>query len=150
VTPLLFADGLSVTANSSFSRLLYQTSDGQTLKSYLHDIKSGLDISLPQINPLPTQCAWSRISGAVVYCAAPTQPVAGNYYDSWLQGLNSSPEAIFKINTDIDARSTVANPGSSDGGEQSDIAQIAVSPDDTYLVYIRRGDRSLWGVRLGN
>ena len=41
VIPLVYAQGLTATANLSFSSLLYQTSDGTTLSSYLHDEKSG-------------------------------------------------------------------------------------------------------------
>ena len=146
--PLLYAQGLTATANSSFSRIVYQTSDGTARSSYLRDTKSGLNAPLPAINPSPEQCIWSRLTPNIVFCAVPIQSVPVNYLDLWHQGFNSSAENIFRINTDINGQNVVASPGGADGGEQADIAEMTISQDDKYLIYIRKGDRSLWAVRL--
>src|SRR3989338_705995 len=141
--PLLYAQGLTATANSSFSRIVYQTSDGTARSSYLRDTKSGLNAPLPAINPSPEQCIWSRLTPNIVFCAVPIQSVPVNYLDLWHQGFNSSAENIFRINTDINGQNVVASPGGADGGEQADIAEMTISQDDKYLIYIRKGDRSL-------
>jgi len=150
VAPLLYAQGLTATANIAFSRLIYQTSDGTSLRSYIRDTKSGLSAPTPAINPSPEQCVWSKFAGNVVFCAVPIQAAPANYLDLWHQGVTSAAENIFAINTDINGQYVAAAPGGEDGGEESSIAEMALSPDDRYLLFIRKGDRSLWAVRLSN
>ncbi|MGC9602424.1 MAG: hypothetical protein ABSE76_01635 [Minisyncoccia bacterium] len=147
VTPLVYAEGLTATANSAFSMLLYQISDGTTKTSYLHDVKSGLNALLP-INPSPEQCIWDNITNTVMYCAAPIQSVPANYLDLWHQGLASSADNIFRIYTNLAAENVVASPGGTDGGVASDILEMALSPDEHYLSFTTKGTRELWGVRL--
>ncbi len=147
-TPLVYAQGITATANPLFSTLLYQISDGTTLASYLYDVKSGNNAALP-ISPSPEQCIWSKNTSTILYCAAPTQSVPANYLDLWHQGLGSSADDIFKLNTVLAAENVAAAPGSNDGGVASDILEMALSPDEHYLSFTTKGTRELWGVRLG-
>ena len=103
---------------------------------------------LPAINPSPEKCIWSRLTTGIAFCAAPMQSVQANYLDLWHQGLINPADNIFRINTDINGQNVAASPGGADGGEQADIAEMSISADDKYLIYIRKGDRSLWAVRL--
>lgn len=146
---LVSAGGLTVTANPTFSTLLYQVSNGASLTSYLHDVKSGNNALLP-VNPSPEQCLWSALNPSVVFCAAPKDTVPANYFDRWHQGLAASANAIFKIYTAVASQSAVAVPGSTDGGVPSDILEMALSPDEHYLSYTTKGGRTLWGVLLNN
>jgi hypothetical protein len=83
-----------------------------------------------------------------MYCAAPLQYVDPSYLDAWHQGAASAADALFIYNIATGKSQIIAAPGSSEGGVESDIAELAVSPNDQYLSFIKRGDRSLWGVRL--
>jgi hypothetical protein len=85
-----------------------------------------------------------------MYCAAPLQYVPPAYLDLWHQGAASVADALFSFDVSTGKSEILAAPGGAEGGVESDIAELAVSPDDHYLLFVTRGDRSLWGVRLSN
>ncbi len=150
VTPLLYAPGLTATADTSFAHVLYQTvQPGATTRStYSHDVKAGADRAL-SFDPSPEQCVQSPLAASVMYCAAPLSYVPANYLDLWHQGTASVAESVFSFNLASGTSTLLASPGSaSDGGVATDMLSIAVSPDAHYLLFVSKFDRSLWGVRL--
>ena len=151
ILPLLYADSLSSTANVTFAKVVYQSTKtgAATRNTYVHDTTSGLDHVLP-FNPLPEKCVWSMTSTSTMYCAAPLDATPANYIDLWHQGLTTITDRIFAFDVDHGLTSMVADPGGTQGGAKADIAQVAVSPDGKYILYITRGDRTLWGVHIGS
>ena len=147
VVALLYASGLTATADKTFNTVVYQTSDGSGATSYAHNIKTGKDSSLA-FNPIPEKCTWSGGASDTLYCAAPLDAVPSNYLDLWHQGAASIADAILLYNFSTGGSSIVATPGTVDGGEDSDVSELAVSPDEHYLLFIKKSDRSLWAVRL--
>ena len=149
ITPLIYANGLTATADASFNSVLYRAETGDAPSSYLHNVKQGADIPL-SFSPIPEKCAWGNTATTTLYCGSPITYVDSTYLDQWHKGLASAADAIISFVPAQNARSSaVAVPGSTDGGVQSDILEMTVSPDDKYLMFIKKGDRSLWGVRLG-
>jgi len=146
VVPLVYASGLTAIADSTFARIVYQKITSEAA-SFVHDVKTNKDRPL-SFNPIPEKCILSKVQASVMYCAAPLSYVAPDYLDQWHQGIASAPDAIFSFDLNTGRSSILAAPGGGDGGVSSDIAEFAVSPDDRYLVFIKKGDRSLWGVRL--
>ena len=149
VSSLLFAPGLTAIADSGFLHIVYQTlPPGSNLRfSFLHNTKTGGESPL-SFDPLPEQCVWSGDNNALMYCAVPLQYVPQNYLDLWHQGLSNTPENIISFNVSTGASAIVAVPGSKDGGAAAEISSIALSQSGNYLLYITKGDRSLWAVRL--
>jgi hypothetical protein len=149
ITPLVYAQGLTATANRSFSDVLYQTTSAEapTRSTYAHNIKSGIDRPL-SFDPFPEKCLWSALATSTAICASPLQYVAPNFLDLWHQGAASSPDGILSFDLTSGTSDIIAIPGGSDGGVSSDIAQMALSPDEHYLLFVTKGDRSVWGVRL--
>lgn len=147
-SPLLYAQGLTLTADRNFSRVVYQTV-GTTRGTYSQNLKTGLATPL-SFDPMPELCRWSLATSTTVYCAAPLSYVAPNYLDLWHLGAASAASSILSFDLAKGLSTIIATPGSTDGGQQSDIAELSVSPDDGYLLFIRNNDRSLWGVRLKN
>lgn len=148
MTPLVHAQSLSATANQLFSKILYQSAQNGTVRTtYAHDVASGKDLQLP-FNPFPEKCVWSPLSTTMVYCAAPLTATPANYLDLWHQGLYNAADSIFQFDITNGITSLTATPGSSQGGVQSNIAALHISPDGKYLLFITKGDRALWGVRL--
>ncbi|HVY73086.1 MAG TPA: hypothetical protein VG984_03510 [Candidatus Paceibacterota bacterium] len=143
LVPMLYADGLSAIANSTFSKILYQTTANSEIKTYAHDTATGKDTSLVN-NPILEKCAWSTVTNVVLYCAV-SLDVTQNP-DLWHQGLLSSQDSIVQYDSNGGGGSVVTLPGN--GGMSGAIEQIGVSPDGAYLWFITRGDQSLWGVRL--
>lgn len=150
IVPLIYGNGLTAIADRAFNAVVYQTaSAGAASRStYLHDLKKGTDVSL-SFDPIPEKCTWSNTTTTTLYCAVSVQFVGASYLDLWHRGLASAADSLvsYVLLNNSDAE-VVATPGSSDGGEASDILELAVSPDDKYLLFIKKGDRSLWGVRL--
>jgi hypothetical protein len=144
---ILFAAGLSATANRAFDRVLYQTSGGSVAHaSYSHNIKTGFDVRL-SLHPIPEQCIWSKVASSTAYCAVSAVAVPDNYLDLWHAGLGAAAEQL--VAYDQNSNTTIlATPGSGDGGNSADIAELSASVNERYLSYITRGERELWGVRL--
>ncbi len=144
--PLLYAQGLTSTANRSLSHIIYQTIS-DTRSTYSQNLKTGLSTPL-SFDPIPEMCKWSNATSTTLYCATPLAYVALNYLDLRHLGAASAPNSLLSFDLSKGRSNIVASPGGADGGEQSDIVELGVSPDDRYLLFIRSGDRSLWGVRL--
>lgn len=144
--PLIYASGLTAIADRSFGHVIYQTADTER-STYVRDTKTGLAKPL-SFDPLPEQCVFSNATSTLMYCATPLTYVPANYTDLRHVGAIGTPLNIVSFNIATGKSSIVASPGSADGGEQADIAEMSLSPDDKYLIYIRKGDRSLWAVRL--
>lgn len=145
--PLVYTSGISATANASFSKIIYQTdASGQRL-TYVHDTNTGKDAGLP-FQPMPEKCVWGTLHPLLLLCAAPIASVSADFIDLWHQGVSAAADAVFEFNVATTQSLAVASPGSADGGERSDIVSLAVSQDERYLLYVTKGDRSLWGVRL--
>lgn len=146
VVPLVYAPGITAIADKNFNYVIYQTRAADS-SSYVHDTKTGKDKAL-SFNPIPEKCAWSNIKATLLYCASPLGYVAPSYLDLWHQGAASAADTLFSFDVATGQSTILATPGSGDGGIASDIDELAVSPDDRYLLFIKKGDRSLWGVRL--
>ncbi len=147
-TALLSGQGLTATANRIFSFMVYQTNDSSRI-TYFQNLKTGASQSL-SYSPMPELCRWSLVSSTTLHCATPTSYVEPSYLDLWHLGVASVASSLVSYDLSVGRSTILATPGSSDGGEQADIAEIAVSQSDNYLLFIRKSDRSLWGVRLKN
>lgn len=145
--PLMFAQGLTAIADRAFSRIVYQT-EGAGRSTYYRTVKTGLSSPL-SFDPSPESCIWSMATSTTMYCAVPLSYVETNYLDLVHQGIAGKPSSVVSYDL-INARSSiVAVPGgAADGGEQADIAEMAITKSEKYLIYIRKSDRSLWAVRL--
>lgn len=149
VTPLLYAPGLTATADASFEHVLYQTiPPGGSPRTYSHSISGGGDVAL-SFSPLPEKCVPAPQNAQLVVCAAPLTYVPANYLDLWHQGALSAADSLIAYDLATGASNILATPGSTeDGGVGTDMLQLAISPDGRYALFISKYDRSLWGVRL--
>lgn len=146
VVPLVYAPGITAIADTPFTHVIYQTRSGG-IASYTHDVQSGKDKGL-SFNPIPEKCVWSNIKSTLLYCAAPLSYVEPSYLDLWHQGAASQADTFFSFDITTGQTSILATPGGSDGGVATDVIELAVSPDNHYLLFLKKGDRSLWALRL--
>ncbi|HVV15191.1 MAG TPA: hypothetical protein VHD55_02215 [Candidatus Paceibacterota bacterium] len=147
VVPLLYAPGLTVNADRLFVHVVYQNTTVSGASSFVHDMGTGNDTAI-SFDPIPEKCIWSNIATTTMYCAVPLAYASTNYLDLWHQGAASMEDSILSFNVESGTSNVVTVPGGEEGGVATDIAEMAVSQDDRYLVFIKKGDRSLWGVRL--
>ena len=143
----IYSSETSVIADRTFSRVIYQIADTNR-STYVRDTKTGLSKPL-SFDPLPEQCIFGNATSTLMYCATPLAYVPADYIDLRHIGTANTALSIISFNTTSGRSTVIATPGT-DGGERADIAEMALSPDDKYLIYIRKGDRSLWGVRLSD
>lgn len=141
IFPLLYAPGLTLTADPTFSYVIYRTSNGDT---QVRQLASGRNTVLSQ-NPYPEKCIWG--SATILYCAVPDEFDSAAYLDLWHAGAFSMSDALFAYDLSTGAGSLVTVPGA-EGGEPSAIDTMTVSADGKYLLFVNRGTRALWGVRL--
>lgn len=151
VTPLLYDDGITATADATFSTVVYQTTpQGSSLRtSYAYDVKRGSETNL-LFDPSPEKCIWSSATSTTLYCATPLSYVSRNYLDLWHIGVTPAADSIYAYNlTNKQKNTIVAFPGSAvDGGVQTGIISMSLGSGEKYLLYISRSDESLWAVRL--
>lgn len=147
VIPLLHTSGLTITANPSYEYLVYQTNDSVGAATYVRTVKSGQQARL-SFNPAPERCIWGQAATSTLYCAGPVTHVTSTYLDFLHTGAVTEAEAVFFVALPSKASSIIALPGGEEGGVPSTIDSMALSPDEKYLLFVRRGDHSLWGVRL--
>jgi len=147
IIPLIYASGITAIADRGFTHIVYQTTQNGPASSYARDTKKGTESSL-SFNPIPEKCIWSMLATSTMYCAGPLEAVPNNYLDLWHAGTASVADNIFSYDLTTGKTTIVAVPGGTDGGAQADIAELALSPDEKYLLFVTKGDRSVWGVRL--
>lgn len=147
--PLVYAPGLSAIATRDFSRVVYQTTPPETTdrSTYSHNVVTGINAPL-SFDPFPERCVWSAVATTTMYCAEPLAYLPQNYLDLWHQGTIGGGDSVVGFNVATGASLVITTPGGVDGGVASDIAQMAVSLDNHYLLFVTRGDHSLWVVRL--
>lgn len=151
VTPTLSGQGLTATADPSFSTIIYQVVSpvSQVSGTYIHNVKTSSELPLP-FNPFPEQCIFGTSTSTGMYCAGSVQYIAPGFLDLWHQGVAGVANAIYSFDLQNDIGIEVASPGGSDGGVASDILEMSLSPNEKYLSFTTKGSRTLWGVRLGN
>lgn len=147
VSPLLYAPGLTATADRGFAQVVYQSATSDNRLTYAHNAKTNLDRPL-SLDPMPEKCVWSRLKESTMFCAVPLSYTAPSYLDLWRQGAASVADSIVAYDLLTGRTTIVATPGSANGGVPSDIMQMALSADEKYLLFVSKGNRSLWGVRL--
>lgn len=148
VSPLLYAEGLTATADRTFESVVYQTTlAGGERSSYVYNVKSGGNAGL-SFDPYPEKCLWALTATSTLYCAVPLSYVPPSYLDAWRQGTASAADGILSFNVASGRSAVIATPGGSEGGVASDILELGVSPDEKYLFYVTKNSRALWGVRL--
>jgi hypothetical protein len=133
--------GLTAQVSPSGKFVLYADS---SLAMKLYDISNKTSKDLG-VKTEPEKCVWSQ-DNINVYCAVPQSLPAGNYPDSWYQGLVSFNDSIWKINTETDSFSLLLNPSSA--GENMDGINLELSQKENHLFLINKKDSTLWGLGL--
>lgn len=149
VTPLVYALGLTASADRTFSKIIYQSTQAGTdvRSTYVHDVKTSTDRAL-SFDPYPEKCIWSALATSTVYCASPITYTTPGYLDAWYQGAAAVADSLLVFHVATGQSSIIASPGGADGGVPSNVLEMALSPDEHYLLFIQKGDRSVWGIRL--
>lgn len=99
------------------------------------------------VRTLADKCAWGNFYTKIVYCAAPSQPVAGTYPDDWYMGNLSTIDKIWQINAatgEIHLVTSIVDQSD----RVIDAFNLGLDPKDDYLFFMNKNDLSLWSYDL--
>lgn len=129
--------GLDAVWNSNASGLVYTNSD---LDLFYLDAKTGANKSLG-LKTVAEKCVFSKAKTNIVYCAIPKIINDANYPDEWWQGKISFEDNIVAI--DINTLDLILFAET-----LSDVVNLTLLENDTYLLFKDRNTGELWGLKL--
>ncbi len=138
--------GLTTKTNSLANEVLYSDSERGEPRLYLFDVKAKQSKILPW-STLPEKCVWSTVDTKIIYCAVPTELPAGEYPDSWYQGLTTFNDEIWSVNVTTGA-STLVFAIEKEAGYKLDIIDPQISQSDNYLFFTDKTSLTLWSLKL--
>lgn len=138
--------GLTTKTNSAATEVLYSDSVRNIPRLYLYIIKTGESRLLPW-NTLPEKCVWSNTDSKIVYCAVPKSFEAGNYPDTWYQGLTNFTDDIWRVNTDTGA-STLVFDIQKETNFKLDAIDLQIDKNDNFLFFSDKTSLTLWSLSL--
>jgi hypothetical protein len=112
----------------------------------MYDLKNGGMLDMP-VGTLAQKCAWAAGRSALLICAIPKSVPPGLYPDDWLLGITHTDDDLYEINTDTGAVTRVFNLSESGSGP-FDVAQVHLSDDGSYFLFVNRNDQTLWSAKL--
>lgn len=109
---------------------------------------SAYDVVKNEFHPLymrtlPEKCVWSFKKPTLVYCAVPQALPNANYPDQWYQGLVSFSDELWEIDTKTFVTRKIMTPRTL-GAPVLDMTGLAVSSDDSYLIFINKVSSTPW------
>jgi hypothetical protein len=99
------------------------------------------------VTTLPEKCVWSKDHVRTLYCGVPKNVRSSTYPDAWYQGLLSFSDDIWVIDLAMGSANVIATPVET-AGEEIDLINPMLSPDEHYLIFMNKKDSSLWSLRL--
>ncbi len=134
--------GLTTKMSPDGKTMLYSVSVSGRIDLHVRRIKDGADMDTG-LSTLPEKCAWNA-AGTLAYCGAGTSVTAGQYPDSWYQGVTHFNDAIWKV----DAATGTTTELSDGEGNSLDTTSLALDQNEQYLFFINKNDASLWSFDL--
>ncbi len=139
--------GLTTLPSPDNQKILYSMSTRSGVSLFLFDRKASATISVP-MQTLPEKCVWKK-DNLSIYCGVPSPFPAGEYPDSWYQGVSSFRDNIWKIDATTGKTTAVFVP-SSITPKPLDMTNLTLSPNQDFLFFINKKDSSLWAFDLLN
>lgn len=109
--------------------------------------KTGRTTNLP-FTTLPEKCVWSTAVPTLLYCAVPEGiPARDNFPDAWYQGTVHLRDTLWRYDTQGEVATILDDPKAT-LGESHDLYHLALSPDESHLLFRVRSNDSLWAYTL--
>ncbi len=133
--------GLDASISPDTKNVLYSKPQNTSMETGMFERASGTNFTLG-INTLPEKCVWTKDS-TEVYCGVPNFIESGQYPDKWYRGETSFDDTFWKIDTASKYASKIFDPESG-----VDAENLFLSPDETYLFFTNKKDKTLWVLDL--
>lgn len=138
--------GLTTRTNKNAEKVIYSSSVGDGIRTYIHDVKSDLTREASFIT-LPEKCVWGNLNERDLYCAVPIEIPSGSYPDVWYQGKVSFVDQIWYINTDTNEARLLANLYN-ESGKAIDAVDLKLDNREDYLIFTNKNDLTLWSLEI--
>lgn len=144
----LLTDVPSVLArsNAAYDRVIYFSTKNKVPLLNLLNMQTK-EVRGMELSTLPEKCVWSKREQMTLYCAVPAQIPAGAYPDVWYRGEVTYSDIIWKINLETRKQDIVIIPGEV-VGEGIDAVDLALSPEEDFLLFIDKDNGILWSAKL--
>ena len=136
--------GLALSVNPSGTRILYFSTNRQTLGLQSLNLESGMITRLPLVT-LPEKCAWE--SEVAVICGVPTQTPDNQFPDAWYRGEQTLTDLIWRINVDNGTTDFIIDPKGT-LGVPLDLTNVVVAPSREFVTFIDKPTNTLWSVYI--
>jgi len=137
--------GLTALADQNASELIYGSGTNGRIRSFLYVVKNASTTPL-SVATLPEKCVWSKKQKAI-FCAVPRTLPAGDYPDSWYQGLVAFSDDIWKIDTVTGASVKIADLPEL-ARTEIDAVELSLTPSENYLIFVNKRDNAPWILRI--
>lgn len=135
-------NGLTTLTSHDGKFVLYSETKRGAPELSLYDVAKNKFHSL-SLQSLPEKCVWGFKKTTVVYCAVPQTIPTASYPDQWYQGLVSFSDELWEIDTKTFTTKKLMTPKTL-GAPVLDMTNLAVSSDDSYLIFINKVSSTPW------
>lgn len=114
--------------------------------SSIYNVTSGTG-SDAVVRTLADKCVWGNFYKEMVYCAVPSQPIAGTYPDDWYIGTVSFVDKVWALNSstgEIKLISSIVDTSD----RVIDVFNLGLDDRDGFLFFMNKNDLSLWSLDL--
>lgn len=141
------AEGFGLTGFSSGNFVVYNSLNGESIKSYLKNLSTGELKSLP-ILLLPEKCSSNNLIPEMVWCGHDFDAVLPiEFPDTWYRGAFSFKDELWEINLEtLEINSLVDT--FTESKREVDVINLTVSPQKNALYFINKNDNTLWMYEL--
>jgi hypothetical protein len=144
----LIADtyGLSATVSPSgeIAFVSFDTNEGTFTSSINLSTGAVTNTSDPLQTIAGEKCVWSNVDDNIIYCAGSTLLARENFPESWFKGSFFSIDTLWEIDVSTGNSQIVSNLTESGVTTSFDMMNLTVSPNDEYLLFINKYDRTPW------
>ncbi len=137
---------ITMQTKGSFAALSYRYSFDTVSK-----VLKKMDVNAAGISSetgtLAEKCLQLKDKNPTLYCAIPNEIPSGNYPDVWYQGLVEMEDSIKKIDPINDIYYNLMDLAE-ESGQKIDAVDLALSPDETHLIFRNKIDGYLWMLRI--
>lgn len=138
--------GLSAIGNKPGNKLLYSYTSGNRTLMRVRTLSTGTEASI-EPGTLAEKCVWGTQSADVFFCGTPISAPGGEEPDDWYQGKVSFNDYVWRYDTKSEVSTLIVEP-QDEFNVSLDVFRPALSPDESYFVFINKRDLSLWAVSL--
>ncbi len=138
-------NGLTTTSSKTGDRFVYSYSDGAGIRTFAKTKKGTITEIVP--GTFAEKCIWSEKRVGILFCAAPNKDIDSLEPERWYQGKTHFSDLLWHIDTEGEIGQVLVDPP----GEQNvalDMTNLALTPNEDYLVFINQIDLTLWAIKL--